>query len=82
MSYFQFRVGVRDQGVPSLTSNQQASVTINVQRNNVAPVFQLAPYSVTVNRSVVQGSVIFDANAVDTDIIVSSVFVPLTKNVL
>ena len=42
---FQLRVRTFDLGSPSLEQSQQAIVTVNVIRNNVAPQFILTPYA-------------------------------------
>lgn len=59
----------RDNGVPSLQSQNSATVTINVIRNNQPPVFQNTPYVQSVSQSTTQNTPVFQVTATDADVV-------------
>ena len=66
----QFNVQLRDQGTPVRVANQEAQVTINIQRNALAPVFNVS-YTRTIREDVNIGTSIITVTAYDGDTNVS-----------
>lgn len=60
------QIGARDQGTPSLESEDTVTVTLVVSRNNNAPVF-LQPYEVDVRASVPRNTELITVQATDSD---------------
>jgi hypothetical protein len=60
-------VFARDQGTPQLQSDQSATVTINVIRNNFGPVFQDTPYRTDISQSISSGTSVYRVTATDAD---------------
>ncbi|WAQ96421.1 FAT4-like protein [Mya arenaria] len=60
-------VYARDYGTPRIQSNDFATVTITVIRNENCPVFQNTPYSTDISQSVATGTSVFSVTATDAD---------------
>ena len=66
---YQISASVSDNGIPSLTSQQSALITINVLRNKLDPVFLSQDYRVTIPETESIGNSILKVSAVDQDVV-------------
>ena len=71
-------VRVYDLGIPSRTSQTQATVTITVLRNINCPTFSNLPGSIDIQQSQTTNSRIFNVSAFDSDANVSVQFSSLS----
>ena len=70
---FQMFVRAYDLGTPQRNSANQATVRINVIRNNNCPIFQNLPANITISSSFGSNDRIYNVSATDNDPAVSCV---------
>ena len=64
----------RDLGTPQLQSQQAATVTITVLRNNNGPVFQETPYTRGISQNTISGTSVYRVTATDADVVRFKIF--------
>lgn len=79
--YFQIFVRAYDLGFPQLSSANQATVRINVIRNQNCPVFNNLPTEISISQSQSTNIRVFNVSATDLDPAVSS-FLFMKKKIL
>ncbi|RUS85645.1 hypothetical protein EGW08_006591, partial [Elysia chlorotica] len=78
---FTFSVVATDDGLPPLSSNINAQITISIDRNLFAPIFINTPYAVTIQETESVGNNILQVNARDDDP-VGSAFARVTYSLI
>jgi len=65
--YLQLTVRAYDLGTPQRETNQRASVSVSILRNNNPPVFIFTPYSTTISKDQGTTNSIYTVTANDAD---------------